>query len=127
MVAIIAREADDFSAAPHTAGADDPAANDYLASHSYNNLTNQHILEPSMHAMSVAEAKAHLSEILSQVESGDEVIITRRGRPIARLVPERADAIAGAPFDFEVLKQFVDGQPESPQNGVLAMRESEAW
>ena len=38
-----------------------------------------------MHSVSVAEAKTKLSEILSQVEEGDEVIITRRGRPVARL------------------------------------------
>ncbi|KAI5916286.1 type II toxin-antitoxin system Phd/YefM family antitoxin [Thauera sp. 2A1] len=80
-----------------------------------------------MQAMSVADAKAHLSELLSQVESGDEVVITRRGRPIARLVPERAAAIAGAPFDFEALKQFVDSQPDSTQDTVRAMRESDAW
>ena len=80
-----------------------------------------------MHAMSVAEAKAHLSELLSQVESGDEVVITRRGRPIARLVPERAATIAGARFDLEALKEFVDSQPESAQGSVLAMRESDAW
>lgn len=80
-----------------------------------------------MHAMSVAEAKAHLSELLSQVESGDEIVITRRGRPIARLVPERAAAIAGAPFDFAALKEFVASQPDWPQDSVLAMRENEAW
>jgi prevent-host-death family protein len=38
-----------------------------------------------MFSVSVAEAKAKLSEILSLVESGDEVVITRRGRPVARL------------------------------------------
>jgi prevent-host-death family protein len=35
----------------------------------------------------VHEAKTHLSRLLEQVEAGEEVIIARAGRPIARLVP----------------------------------------
>lgn len=33
------------------------------------------------------EAKTHLSELLDRVERGEELVITRRGRPVARLVP----------------------------------------
>ncbi len=33
----------------------------------------------------VAEAKAHLSELLARVEAGEEVIISRGNDPIARL------------------------------------------
>lgn len=33
------------------------------------------------------EAKNRLSELLQLVESGEEVTITRHGRPVARLVP----------------------------------------
>ena len=40
-----------------------------------------------MHAMSLAHAKAHLSELLNTVESGQEVVITRHGRPVARVLP----------------------------------------
>lgn len=32
------------------------------------------------------EAKTHLSELVAKAESGDEVIITRHSRPVARLV-----------------------------------------
>jgi prevent-host-death family protein len=35
----------------------------------------------------VHEAKTHLSRLLRQVMAGDEVVITRGGVPIARLVP----------------------------------------
>jgi prevent-host-death family protein len=37
--------------------------------------------------VNVHEAKTHLSRLLSRVERGDEVVIARAGRPIARLVP----------------------------------------
>ena len=35
----------------------------------------------------VSELKAHLSEYLNQVKAGMEVLITDRGKPVARLVP----------------------------------------
>lgn len=35
----------------------------------------------------VAEAKTHLSELIEQAVSGNEVVIARAGRPIVRLVP----------------------------------------
>jgi prevent-host-death family protein len=38
-------------------------------------------------AVNVAEAKAHFSELLTRAQRGDEVVISRAGRPIARLAP----------------------------------------
>jgi prevent-host-death family protein len=36
------------------------------------------------------DAKARLSALLDRVERGEEIVITRHGRPIARLVPDGA-------------------------------------
>lgn len=33
------------------------------------------------------EAKTHLSALLDRVEQGEEVVITKHGRPVARLLP----------------------------------------
>lgn len=33
------------------------------------------------------EAKTHLSSLLDEVSHGEEVLITKRGNPVARLVP----------------------------------------
>jgi prevent-host-death family protein len=38
-----------------------------------------------MNPISLADAKAHLSELIDRVEAGDTIDITRRGRPVARL------------------------------------------
>lgn len=38
-----------------------------------------------MATVNVHEAKTHLSRLLARVESGEEIIIARAGRPIARL------------------------------------------
>jgi prevent-host-death family protein len=40
-----------------------------------------------MKTVGAFEAKTHLSTLLEQVERGEEITITRHGRPIARLVP----------------------------------------
>lgn len=40
-----------------------------------------------MGAVNLAEAKAHLSELVSKAAAGVETIITRRGQPVAKLVP----------------------------------------
>ena len=41
-----------------------------------------------MREIQASEAKARLSELLDDVERGETVVITRHGRPIARLEPE---------------------------------------
>lgn len=38
-------------------------------------------------SVNVYEAKTHLSQLLDRVASGEEIIIARAGRPVARLVP----------------------------------------
>ena len=43
-----------------------------------------------MTEVNVHEAKTHLSRLLARVAAGEEVIISKAGRPIARLVPIRA-------------------------------------
>ncbi len=40
-----------------------------------------------MRTIGAFEAKNRLSELLQAVENGEEVTITRHGRPVARLVP----------------------------------------
>jgi prevent-host-death family protein len=45
-----------------------------------------------MTQVSVHEAKTHLSRLLHDVERGEEVIISRNGEPIAKLVPMRRKA-----------------------------------
>ncbi|GLY20123.1 type II toxin-antitoxin system Phd/YefM family antitoxin [Kineosporia rhizophila] len=39
--------------------------------------------------VNIHEAKTHLSRLLEAVERGEDVIIARAGKPVARLVPVR--------------------------------------
>ena len=41
-----------------------------------------------MRTISASEAKTHLPRLLGDVERGETLVITRHGRPIARIVPE---------------------------------------
>jgi prevent-host-death family protein len=43
--------------------------------------------------VNVYEAKTQLSKLLAQVEAGDEIVIARHGKPVARLVPLQRTAI----------------------------------
>ncbi len=47
-----------------------------------------------MREVGAFEAKTHLSALLDAVAGGEEVVITRRGRPVARLVPVRESEAA---------------------------------
>ena len=40
-----------------------------------------------MSVVNVGQARTHLSRLLAKVEAGEEVVIARRGEPVARLVP----------------------------------------
>ncbi len=51
----------------------------------YDHSDDQQIFQ--MNTVTLAEAKAHLSQLLDQVEAGKEVVITRRGQPVARITP----------------------------------------
>ena len=43
-----------------------------------------------MHAVGLFEAKTHLSEYVMRAEAGEEVIITRHNKPVAKIVPLHA-------------------------------------
>ena len=40
-----------------------------------------------METVNIHEAKTHLSRLVERVAAGEEIIIARSGRPVARLVP----------------------------------------
>lgn len=46
-----------------------------------------------MRHIQASEAKTHLPQLLDEVEAGETLVITRHGRPIARIVPEPAQRL----------------------------------
>jgi len=49
--------------------------------------STKHSIEETMIRVSISELKAKLSEYLESVRAGEEVIVTDRGRPVARIAP----------------------------------------
>jgi len=52
------------------------------------------------------EAKTHLAELLRKAEAGEEVVITRRGKPVARLVQFRETDEGDRNSAVEQLRNF---------------------
>jgi prevent-host-death family protein len=40
-----------------------------------------------MKTVTLREAKAHLSTLVSEAAAGEEIVITKYGKPVARLIP----------------------------------------
>jgi prevent-host-death family protein len=71
-----------------------------------------------MKTSTVVEAKAHFSALLSSVAAGEEIVVTRRGQPVARIVPP---GNAG-PFDLRALRAYVEAAPGKSGMTVEEMR-----
>ncbi|MFU8884320.1 MAG: type II toxin-antitoxin system Phd/YefM family antitoxin [Cyanobacteriota bacterium] len=67
--------------------------------------------------VTVAEAKTQLSSLLDAVEAGQVVVITRRGKAIAELVPRCS--VRDLLPQLEALRGAL---PEQPTTGVETMR-----
>ncbi len=73
-----------------------------------------------MHSVGVFEAKNKLTALINEVEAGGEVVITRRGKPVARLVPVVRQ------FDREKARWAVEGLIEASKGlslGGLKIRD----
>ena len=67
--------------------------------------------------VSVAEAKAKLSEILTRVEQGEEIVITRRGKPVATLSPTKKTL-----KPFKSRAELRAGQPRAKTSSTEILR-----
>ena len=73
-----------------------------------------------MDAYSLSEAKAHLSELVDRAEAGEEVEITRHGKPAARIVPIERKL---KKIDVEALRRLTAKMPYQQQSAGEFVRE----
>ncbi|MCL2067513.1 MAG: type II toxin-antitoxin system prevent-host-death family antitoxin [Treponema sp.] len=62
------------------------------------------------------EAKTHFSQIIEKVESGADFIITRRGKPVAKIIPfkqEKEMTFKEAIEKFKEFRKLYRGEPGS--------------
>ena len=86
------------------------------------------------HTVNIFQAKTQLSKLIEMVERGEDVIIARAGKPVARLTalkPEKKPIIFGlmkgqiwvaddfdAPLPDEILDQFENGPVFPPERSM---------
>jgi prevent-host-death family protein len=80
-----------------------------------------------MDAINLADAKAHLSELIDRVEAGGSIDITRRGKPVARLTGvakprKRVDAAR-----LQSLTAALPSQSHNAADLVRAMRDGDRY
>lgn len=73
-----------------------------------------------MESVGAYEAKTHLPQLLDRVARGEEICITRNGRPVARLVPEVSSPTPDIQAAINEIKEFRKGRT---LGGVATIRE----
>jgi prevent-host-death family protein len=74
-----------------------------------------------MITINLAQAKAHLSELLDKVEAGEEVVITRRGKPVAHIRPAVQPK---KPLPLDELAAFRARMPRWRKSSAKLLREA---
>jgi antitoxin (DNA-binding transcriptional repressor) of toxin-antitoxin stability system len=80
-----------------------------------------------MKTVTLAQAKAHLSELVERAAAGETVCITRRGKPMAQLGQV---TMARKRIDIAALRAITDKmqmQPESAGEFVRRMRDEDRY
>lgn len=72
-----------------------------------------------MDSVSLAEAKARLSELVTRAAQGETVQITRRGKPIAQITSVKRPR---KPIDIELLRSVTDKMPMQTESAGDFMR-----
>jgi prevent-host-death family protein len=82
--------------------------------------------------VNVYEAKTQLSKLLEQVEAGEEIVIARNGKPVARLVPFQRAPVRRLPGAWKgkvwMSPDFDEPDPELEElfyNGPILPREGD--
>jgi prevent-host-death family protein len=72
--------------------------------------------------VNIHEAKTHFSRLVERVIRGEEVVIGKAGRPVARLVPYREDERPRVPGGWKGRVRIADDFDELPDEVAAAFR-----
>ena len=80
-----------------------------------------------MITVSLADAKAHLSELVERAAAGEAVCITRRGKPVAQITaidtPRKRIDVAL----FRAITDTMPVQPETARDFIRRMRDEDRY
>ncbi len=86
-----------------------------------------------MKTATVREAQHHFSKLLENVEAGEVIVITRRGKPVAKLVADSSVGAGSADSRVDWMESIrkrneaLGDLPQLQRNIVLEMREEERY
>lgn len=81
-----------------------------------------------MESIGLFEAKTHLSELIARAERGEEVIITRHNKPVAKLVPINEVPAALVARRRQALAELQDiGRRMAERGGPITVDEILQW
>jgi prevent-host-death family protein len=75
-----------------------------------------------MKEVQASDAKTHLPSLLDAVERGETIIITRHGKPIARIVPEATHRRAELDRVFAEIEELRKTMPRISVEEILDAR-----
>ena len=75
-----------------------------------------------MRQIQSSEAKTHLPSLLDDVERGETLIITRHGKPIARLVPEESAARRSVADTIAAIREFRKTMPKLTIEEIISAK-----
>jgi prevent-host-death family protein len=83
----------------------------------------------AMSSHSIAETKNKLSELIGRAEKGEEVVITRHGRPVIRFMPLSQQPKRMSKADVEWLKarRAGRGRPSQDAGTFVSRMRDEEW
>lgn len=73
--------------------------------------------------VSIADAKAHLSELVEMAAAGESVIITKRGKPVLQLRKPASEPRPINLVDLQALTADIPVQPESAGEFMRRLRD----
>lgn len=78
-----------------------------------------------MKTLQLQEVKAHFSGLVDEVARGEEILVTRHGRPAAMLVPvEKWEHLTGrVPALVDLLLAFPGGPEDVPPRNRVPLRD----
>ncbi|MBK1832078.1 type II toxin-antitoxin system prevent-host-death family antitoxin [Verrucomicrobiaceae bacterium R5-34] len=84
-----------------------------------------------MKTVTTREAQHHLSKVLEMVSHGEEVVITRRGKQVARITAIEEDQPHDREVDWEswvrTQREHLATMPDVGESPVLRERDESRW
>jgi len=81
-----------------------------------------------METVGLFEAKTHLSELIARAERGEEVVITRHNKPVAKIVPIREVSPELVARRLEIIAEMKRiGREIEARGGPITIEEILSW